>query len=77
MQIFVKSLKGETITLEVDPSDTIKSIKARMQEKEGINQEQLMVIFAGNPLPEMSTLSEKNISEGSTLHLAFRCRGGK
>lgn len=37
MQIFVKTLTGKTITLDVEPIDTINSIKTKIQDKEGIN----------------------------------------
>lgn len=77
MQLFVKTLTGKTVSIEVEEGESIEDVKAKIAEKEGIPPEQQRLIFGGQQLQDGKTIDDYDLSDDSTLHLVLRLRGGK
>lgn len=76
MQLFVKTLTGKTVSIEVEEGESIEDVKAKIAEKEGIPAEQQRIIFGGQQLQDGKTVDDYNIGDDATLHLVLRLRGG-
>merc|ERR1719232_2423131 len=76
MQLFVKTLTGKTVTIEVEEGESIEDVKAKISEKEGIPPEQQRLIFGGQQLQDGKTIDDYDVGDDATLHLVLRLRGG-
>ena len=77
MQLFVKTLTGKTVSIEVEEGESIEDVKAKIAEKEGIPPEQQRLIFGGQQLQDAKTLQDYDVGDDATLHLVLRLRGGE
>lgn len=75
-QIYIKTLQGKSITLEVNDDDTIESVKKKINDIEGIPLDQQRLVFNGKQLEDANTLKDYMIDADSTIHLVLRLRGG-
>ena len=76
MQIFVRTLNGSSITVQVDPSDSIAALKQKLEDRRGIPTREQRLVFAGRELDDARSLMDYNISSESTIFLVLRLRGG-
>ncbi len=76
MQIFVRTLSGKTLTIDIEKSDTIHTLKKRIWDKEGVNPEDQRLLHGGKQLEDTKTLYDYNIQKEATIDLVLRLKGG-
>ena len=76
LQIFIKTLTGRKQALNFEPENQVLAIKQALQEKEGIQVDQIKLIHSGKQLADDKTLESYNIAAGATIHMVLQLRGG-
>lgn len=76
MQLFVKTLSGKTVSIDVEEGESIEEVKEKISEKEGVPPEQQRLVFGGQQLQDSKTLDDYDVGDDATLHLVLRLRGG-
>jgi ubiquitin-like protein Nedd8 len=75
-QIFIKTLTGRKQALNFEPDNQVLAVKQALQEKEGIQVDQIKLIHSGKQLADDKTLEYYNIQAGATIHMVLQLRGG-
>ena len=75
-QIFIKTLTGRKQAMTLEPSDEVRTIKQSLQEKEGIQVDQIRLIYSGKQLADDKKIEFYNIQAGGTIHMVLQLRGG-
>ncbi|CAJ1359199.1 unnamed protein product, partial [Effrenium voratum] len=76
MQIFIKTLTGRKTNFNFELDNTVRHVKEALQEKEGIQVEQIRLIYSGKQMSDECTLNDYNVKPGSTVHMVLQLRGG-
>jgi Ubiquitin family len=76
VQIYIKTLTGRKQALNFEPDNQVLAVKQALQEKEGIQVDQIKLIHSGKQLADDKTLESYNITAGSTIHMVLQLRGG-
>ena len=77
LQVFVKTFAGKTLTVEVEPDESVESLKNKLQSKEGIPPNQQRILFGGKQLDSKKSISDYGIEDESTMNMVLRLRGGR
>mmetsp|Transcript_1415 Transcript_1415/g.1384 ORF Transcript_1415/g.1384 Transcript_1415/m.1384 type:complete len:84 (-) Transcript_1415:39-290(-) len=77
MQIFIKTLTGRKSNFNFEPDNTVRHVKEALQEREGIQVEQIRLIYSGKQMSDDCKLSDYNVKPGSTIHMVLQLRGGR
>ena len=75
-QIFIKTLTGRKQAFNFEPENQVLAVKQALQEKEGIQVDQIRLIHSGKQLADDKTLESYNIGAGATIHMVLQLRGG-